>query len=130
MTGIRAEGLERRRKGEKAGRDESGRSIREELRKQIREEIKGSLGISDEELYEIIDRMIMGKGEEEYLPLKERLELRRGLFNSFRKLDILQQLIDDPDITEVMINGPDHVFVEKKGAMKEWEKEFDSQEQL
>ena len=89
-----------------------------------------SRNTSDEELYEMIDRLIMEKGEEEYLPLKERIELRTGLFNSFRKLDILQQLIDDPDITEVMINGPDHIFVENKGVMKQWEQQFDSQEQL
>ena len=89
-----------------------------------------SRNTSDEELYEMIDRLVMEKGEEEYLPLKERIELRTGLFNSFRKLDILQQLIDDPDITEVMINGPDHIFVENKGVMKQWEQQFDSQEQL
>ena len=89
-----------------------------------------SRNTSDEELYEMIDRLIMEKGEEEYLPLKERIELRTGLFNSFRKLDILQQLLDDPDITEVMINGPDHIFVENKGVMKQWEQQFDSQEQL
>jgi len=92
--------------------------------------VNQSRNTSDEELYEMIDRLIMEKGEEEYLPLKERIELRTGLFNSFRKLDILQQLIDDPDITEVMINGPDHIFVENKGVMKQWEQQFDSQEQL
>lgn len=106
------------------------KGIREELRQQIREEVSGSQGISDEELYDMIDRLIMEKGAREYLPLKERIELRTGLFNSFRKLDILQQLIDDPDITEVMINGPEHIFIEKKGAMELWDQEFESQEQL
>lgn len=106
------------------------KGIREELRQQIREEVSGSQGISDEELYDMIDRLIMEKGAREYLPLKERIELRTGLFNSFRKLDILQQLIDDPDITEVMINGPQHIFIEKKGNMELWNQEFESQEQL
>lgn len=106
------------------------KGIREELREKIRQDISGSRDISDSELYERIDRLIMEKGEEEYLPLKERLELRSALFNSFRKLDILQQLIDDPDITEVMINGPKRIFVEKKGAMELWDQEFDSLEQL
>ena len=88
------------------------KGIREELREKIRQEVSGSRDISDSELYERIDRLIMERGEEDYLPLKERIELRAALFNSFRKLDILQQLIDDPDITEVMINGPRRVFVE------------------
>lgn len=106
------------------------RGIREELREKIHQELSGTRDISDEELYERIDRLIMEKGEEEYLPLKERIELRSALFNSFRKLDILQQLMDDPDITEVMINGPGKVFVERKGVMELWDQEFDTLEQL
>ena len=109
-------------------RDPKG--IREELRRMVREEVNGSRETSDEELYEIIDRLILQKGEEAYLPLKERIELRAGLFNSFRKLDILQQLLDDPEITEVMINGPCRIFLERKGTMELWDQEFDSQEQL
>ena len=109
-------------------RDPKG--IREELRRMVREEVNGSRETSDEELYEIIDRLILQKGEEAYLPLKERIELRAGLFNSFRKLDILQQLLDDPEITEVMINGPGRIFLERKGTMELWDQEFDSQEQL
>lgn len=106
------------------------KGIREELREQIRQGVSGSRDLSDQELYELIDRLIMEKGEREYLPLKERIEMRAALFNSFRKLDILQQLIDDPDITEVMINGPGRVFVERKGHMELWDQEFDSLEQL
>lgn len=108
----------------------SSRGIREELRHLVREAVNGSRETSDEDLYEIIDNLILQKGEEEYLPLKERIELRTGLFNSFRKLDILQQLLDDPEITEVMINGPRHIFMERKGAVEHWDQEFDSQEQL
>lgn len=117
-------------KKEKQNETGKNRGIREELRKEVREEISGIQQISDEELYEIIDRHIFKKGEEEYLPLKERIELRTGLFNSFRKLDILQQLLDDTEVTEVMINGPEHIFLERKGVMESWNQEFDSEEQL
>ena len=117
-------------KKEKQNETDKNRGIREELRKEVREEISGIQQISDEELYEIIDRHIFKKGEEEYLPLKERIELRTGLFNSFRKLDILQQLLDDTEVTEVMINGPEHIFLERKGVMESWNQEFDSEEQL
>lgn len=112
------------------GKGSNSKGIREELRMMVREEVKGSRETSDEELYEIIDNLILKKGEEEYLPLKERIELRTGLYNSFRKLDILQQLLDDADVTEVMINGPRHIFMEKKGSVEHWDQEFDSQEQL
>lgn len=117
-------------KKEKENEADKNRGIREELRKEVREEVSGIQQISDEELYEIIDRHIFKKGEEEYLPLKERIELRTGLFNSFRKLDILQQLLDDTEVTEVMINGPEHIFLERKGVMETWNQEFDSEEQL
>lgn len=117
-------------KKEKENEADKNRGIREELRKEVREEVSGIQQINDEELYEIIDRHIFKKGEEEYLPLKERIELRTGLFNSFRKLDILQQLLDDTEVTEVMINGPEHIFLERKGVMETWNQEFDSEEQL
>lgn len=106
------------------------RGIREELRQRIRDEVNGIGNVGDEELYEMIDRLILEKGREEYLPLRERTELRSGLFNSFRKLDILQKLMDDPDVTEVMINGPEHIFLERKGTMELWREAFDSREQL
>ena len=106
-NGGRRQEAERRHKGRVQGgrkkdvrgeRAQRRRGIREELREQIRQEVSGNRDINDEELYELIDRLIMEKGEREYLPLKERIELRAALFNSFRKLDILQQLIDDPEI--------------------------------
>ena len=72
----------------------------------------------------------MELGNQEYIPLKERLQLRMNLFNSFRKLDILQQIMDNSQITEVMINGKDHIFVEENGIMHPWDYEFESEEQL
>lgn len=106
------------------------KGLRERLRESIRQEISENRQIDDEELYEIIDRHIFQVGEEGYLPLKERIQLRQSLFNSFRRLDILQQLMDDPDITEVMINGKDHIFVEERGLMHAWDYAFESEEQL
>lgn len=106
------------------------KGIREQLREAVREELNGVRQIEDRELYEVIDRHIFQIGEREYLPLKERIQLRQGVFNSFRKLDILQQLMDNPEITEVMINGKDHIFVEEQGLMHPWDHGFESEEQL
>ena len=61
--------------------------------------------LEDEQLYDQIDRAIRQKGRETYLPLKERLWLRNSLYDSFRRLDILQELLDDKEVTEIMING-------------------------
>ena len=59
--------------------------------------------------------------------LGERLKLHRELFDSFRRLDILQELVDDPRVTEIMVNGPDQVFVETGGKIGRWEKSFEIQ---
>ncbi len=104
--------------------------LQKQLRDSIREEVSGVRQISDGELREVIDRNIMELAEREYLPLKERLQLRTALFNSFRRLDVLQQVMDNPDITEVMINGREHIFVEERGRMHRWEYEFETDEQL
>ena len=86
--------------------------------------------LEDEELQEMIDAAVAGEAERSYLPLKSRLRLKKELFDSFRRLDILQELVDDPDITEIMVNGKDHIFIEKKGRLSRWDKAFDSAEQL
>ena len=86
--------------------------------------------LEDEELQEMIDAAVAGEAERSYLPLKSRLRLKKELFDSFRRLDILQELVDDPDITEIMVNGKEHIFIEKKGRLSRWDKAFDSAEQL
>jgi len=86
--------------------------------------------LEDEELLAMIDAAVAGEAERSYLPLKSRLRLKKELFDSFRRLDILQELVDDPDITEIMVNGKDHIFIEKEGRLSRWDKAFDSAEQL
>ena len=108
--------------------------MEEEMRKRMREEIVRELNeqqqVMDEELYAIIDRKILEYGQEHFLPLKEKVELRCRLFDSFRRLGALQELVDDRHITEIMVNGADRVFVERNGSMELWGRSFDSQEQL
>ena len=70
----------------------------------------------DEELQELIRMTLEEASEKEYLPLNEKIELSRELFHAFRKLDILQELLEDPKITEIMVNGTDHIFYEKAGG--------------
>ncbi len=86
--------------------------------------------MSDEEVSELIDRKIFERSAEGKFHLKDRLKLQKELFDSFRRLDILQELVDDPDITEIMVNGPDEVYIESGGRIRRWEKAFESKEQL
>ena len=63
---------------------------------------------SDEELLEIIHSVLEESSKKQFIPLKEKAALGKELFNAFRKLDILQELIEDESITEIMINGNNH----------------------
>lgn len=106
-----------------------------ELKKKLREEIRQSFSyrehMSDEDIAEIIDQKIMEQRTKQTMSLKERLKLQRELFDSFRRLDILQELVDNPEITEIMINGPDEIFVESGGKIGRWGGgTFESKEQL
>lgn len=106
------------------------REILRRLREQIRTELRGMCQIEDEELYACIDRAIAQEGERQYLPLGRRLELKQRLFDAFRRLDILQELVDDPEITEIMVNGKDHIFVERHGQISRWKQGFEEEAQL
>ena len=68
----------------------------------------------------MIDELILTQARELFLSLKEKVELRQELFCSVRKLDVLQELIDDESVTEIMVNGPDHIFVERGGKLTRW----------
>ena len=103
--------------------------LKKEIRRRILESLTFERQMPDEELAELIDEEILnfsGGG----LRLQERLLLQKELFDSFRRLDILQELVDDPEITEIMVNGPEKIFVESKGRIRRWEKRFESKEQL
>nr|WP_085959568.1 CpaF family protein [Clostridium sp. D5] len=80
--------------------------------------------MEDEELQELIHSVLNEAGGESYIPLQEKIRLSRELFNAFRKLDILQDLIEDEDVTEIMINGTEHIFLEKEGRIYESDRHF------
>lgn len=110
--------------------DGSSLSLRRRLRQKLMEEIECRKSVSDEELWEMIDRTILEAGREEYIPLKEKVDLRTRLFDSFRRLGILQELVDDRQVTEIMVNGHEKIFIERGGRTQLWGKAFDSAEQL
>ena len=106
----------------------------EELTRELRGRVQGRLDLSrelsDGEVQALIDEEIMQKSREGYLMLEERLRLQKELFNSMRRLDMLQELIEDPEVTEIMVNGPENIFVERGGRLTRWEKSFSSKGKL
>ncbi len=86
--------------------------------------------MEDSEIQELIDGMIVQMGRKYALSLKERQELGRSVFCSIRKMDVLQELIDCDEVTEIMVNGTGNIFVEKAGSIFQWDKRFETQEKL
>ena len=100
------------------------------LRKRVVEQLDLSKDTSDEEIKEQIDREILEWDELRHLPVQVKIELQKGVFNSIRRLDALQELVENKNITEIMINGPDAIFIEEAGKIRKWEKNFESKEKL
>lgn len=100
------------------------------LKKEIYDRLDDSLDISDDSLYEVIDECIYEAVAASRLSLSQRELLRKRLYNSIKKLDILQELIEDDDITEIMVNGYNNIFIEKNGRITRWNRAFESEEKL
>ena len=111
-------------------RQESGERKEEWYRRKVLEQIDLSRDLEDEELKELIHQVLLKGAQTEYLPLEEKVRLSRDLFNTFRKLDLLQELLEDEEITEIMINGTSGIFLEKNGRIYKTDKYFVSAGQL
>ena len=105
-------------------------NLNEHLYASIFSKLNMSEEVTDDELQKIIYQEIKDYGKTQYLPFQERLNISTELFNAFRKLDIIQELLEDDTITEIMINGIDNIFVERQGRITKLEKKFWSQEKL
>ena len=100
------------------------------LQEAVIEKIDLSKEVNDEELLDMIEDILKIKSKEHYLSMKERQQYSREIFNSIRRLDVLQELVEDPTITEIMINGASNIFIERNGRISKWEKKFESNRKL
>ncbi len=107
-----------------------GETIRDIIRSRVLESIDLSRETDDEEVRQIVDQNVLSYGRNTGMDMGEKHALSDEVFNSLRKLDVLQELIDDPTVSEVMINGPDTVYVERNGYLSRWERHFSSAERL
>ena len=101
-------------------------NIKQEIKKELLSDLEEKQ-MSDSHLYHEIDSTLLHRRD---IGLKEKLYLRSAVFDSFRRLDLLSELLDDKNVTEIMINSPKEIFVEKKGKMERWNRSFQSDEQL
>lgn len=102
----------------------------ESMKYKIRNRIDLTKEPTDEEIKNIIEEVIKERATEAYISIDERTKMSQSLFNSIRRLDIIQPLLEDGDITEIMINGQNNIFVEKKGKIKRINSSFNSKQRL
>lgn len=105
-------------------------SIEEQVRTEVMNEIDLSYDVSDEEILQLIKNKIMEKSKLVPVSLVQRQTIENHVFNSLRKLDVLEDLLADEDITEIMINGPENIFIEKNGQVIHSDQKFSSEEKL
>lgn len=101
-----------------------------ELQKKIMEDLDFGEELSDEQLKDLISKYLLEKEKKYSFSLQQRKQMGKEIFDSFRKLDILQDFIDDEEITEIMVNGEDAIFVEKQGRISKTNLRFESKEKL
>lgn len=101
---------------------------------EIRSRVVGGLSmehaITETKLLSTISEEVLSESREDYIRLRERKQVRRNVFNSIRRLDVLQDLLEDEEITEIMVNGTNRIFIEKGGKLIETDREFSSKDKL
>ena len=106
----------------------------QDLYRKLRKELMARLAlageVTDKQIKGIITELVIDAGKECYMTLEMRSEISRELFYSVRRLDVLQDLIDDRQVTEIMVNGPDCIFVERAGKLTRVKNRFSSPEKL
>jgi pilus assembly protein CpaF len=114
----------------KEGSEVSVDSIARKLQKEISDKLDLSGAYSDESFMRCIEETVFQYSGERYLTAKERRAIVMAIFHSFRGLDILHPLMEDPAVTEIMINAYDEIFIERDGSLERFEGRFESPEKL
>lgn len=102
----------------------------ERIRREVLDRLDQTRELTDEEIWECIDEVVVWYSKKEHIPLDKRSQVRKGVFDSLRRLDVLQELLENEEITEIMVNGCEDIFIEKKGSIEKLDRQFVSQERL
>lgn len=100
------------------------------IRTKVMQTIDLSGDIEDDQVRGVIDMCILEYSLEKPLSVRDKVEIKRDLFNSLRRLDVLSDMLDDDSITEIMINGADNIFIERAGRLCRYDRTFESEERL
>lgn len=115
---------------ERGGSKEKEQILIREMRIQVVKQLDTTKEVTDEELYACIDEVLMMQEYRKRFSMRLRMQFRQALYDSFRRLDVLSEALDDPEVTEIMVNGYDQIYVEKYGELRRFPKVFSSQEKL
>ena len=106
------------------------KQIMTEIKRNVMSDTKFAEELTEEELRELISKHLLEKERTYRLTLSQRKQMGKEIFDALRKFDVLQDFMDDDEITEIMVNGPKHIFVEKNGKVEAVKQQFESVEKL
>lgn len=104
--------------------------IKGEIRRELLEQIDYTRDMTDGEIAEMIDEHVLRVGKQYFLTLQQKNRLKKELFASIRQLDVLEEFLSDNTVTEIMVNGPDSIFIEREGRLNKEDVHFESEEKL
>ena len=104
--------------------------VKESILKNVQDRLLGEGGYSDEEVLNVIDEEILNTCKSVSLRIKEKVQIRKDLFNRLRRLDVLQELLEDDSVTEIMVNGLHEIFIERRGRLLGSQRYFESEDRL
>ncbi len=104
--------------------------LKQEIKSRLLKKLDHSMEMEDEAVQELVENEVWLMGKETYIPLAEKKRLCREIYYAIRKYDVLQELLEDETVTEIMVNGPDHIFIEKEGRLQQWQTAFESEDKL
>ncbi len=109
---------------------EEQKRITAEIKRNIMSDMKFAEELNEEELKELISHYLLEKEKTYNLTLAQRKQMGKEIFDALRKFDVLQDFMDDEEVTEIMVNGPGHIFIEKNGRIEPVKQQFESSEKL
>lgn len=103
---------------------------KEQLRRELYLQFNQCGELSDEQMENMIEEKVMELSRKRYISIAERQQIKEELFNVFRKLDVLSELLENDEISEIMVNGEQRIFIEKQGKIYQVPEQFASEERL
>ncbi len=100
------------------------------IKKRVYEKLDMSTDIDDKDLRNVIEECVQEESKVYIIPLRQREIIEESVFNAIRRLDILQEILEDDSITEIMINGSKDIFIERNGNLQRWDKHFETTDKL